>query len=1336
MDTGSGDAAQGKSQREAPSAERIELIQKAIKGWCDNLVNLDGRNPLLKFNDLKVGTISLPGDDSKFVQKLAGGAAVLVADLEREEAKLRPTGPVTDYQRKTRTIYKKAVENQEERGVSTARLIAGIVHGKTADGKDVRAPLLVQNISISPVDASHSTFRLLLDEEVAPVEFNPVLLRHLEKEGLQLDRDKLDASIDGSKSPIRALEAAWILLRSMLPRPEDFRVEERYVIGNFSYASLPIVTDLAGAEELALENDIVLALAGDADARAAAVGSGSDASLREPDSIPPADEFLILDADSSQNRVINAALNGKNLIVQGPPGTGKSQTIANLIATLAARGKTALFVAEKRAAIDAVLKRLQTNNLGHLVLDLHDPASSRGRIRSQLAISLKAARATVPTSENQSALRNTRESLVNAQDALHRVREPWALSAYQVISELAGLTPLEDHEIPVPLLPMFDPTLRQEITDVIRDCAERGAFSTSFAESGWATANLETADAAQNALNVARSLANEQLPDVKLSLRKLLRATRLKEPTDLGSWQATFALIAEIQRGVDAFGSGVFALDLPTVTAAFATSSWRRENSAKQGWFARRRNQKLVKAIRSSALSKAQTFEELMSVWRAAVQWSEAAESPTPELPADWPQALAEYGTVRQTLESLGAVVGMARLSNGSIDQAQKDAAHLASGGSAAISVPALRRHEQRLNELGLIDVYNELADTDTSADDAEQMVRFVILSSLLESWRITDEDLQDRGSDALDARANKFIRLDRSHIEATAPRVARRVAEHLVEVRAENTTGDATLQNELQKSRRLKSTRELIEEAESVMLAAKPCWAMSPLTVSQVLPRRQLFDVVIFDEASQVEPAYAIPTILRGSQVVVAGDRHQLPPTRFFAGEIDAEAEDAPETAAYESLIDALAGTAAESNLQWHYRSKDERLIAVSNKQVYGGSLVTFPGAKTDDCLKFVHVPPVDSISDEDSSTAEVNRVVEEVLQHVQTRPEESLGVIAPGSKHAARVDAAIREKLQEHPELMSWFSDDQDDPFFVKNLERVQGDERDAILITTGYARRTNGRLQQAFGPINQAGGERRLNVAASRARRRMTLVSSFTSADLDPTATGRGRQFLRALFEFFESDGREMSPGPTGDIDLNPFELQIYDSLSAAGLDVVCQYGVSGYRIDFALQHPTRPGEFVLAVEADGAQYHSSPTARDRDRLRQEHLERLGWRFHRIWSTAWFTDPKGETQRVIEAYDAALNGRAVTRPDSPAEKRDSVKLAQHSAAQRTPAPFAPNERESIMDYTDQELVDLAVWMRSDGVLRTPEEAIREMNSYLGFRRLGGRIREYLEWAWGESA
>jgi len=509
---------------------------------------------------------------------------------------------------------------------------------------------------------------------------------------------------------------------------------------------------------------------------------------------------------------------------------------------------------------------------------------------------------------------------------------------------------------------------------------------------------------------------------------------------------------------------------------------------------------------------------------------------------------------------------------------------------------------------------------------------------------------------------------------------------------------------------------RKLLAQAPDVLTALRPCWFASPLSGSELMPAaRRYFDVVLFDEASQVLPEDdAVPALLRASTAVVAGDQNQLPPTTFFdlSGDEDEEAESASAVEGFESLLDQMIGLIEKPwSLDWHYRSLDESLIAFSNRYIYGDRLITCPGAGGPPALSHVMVPFVsDQDGQEQSSGAEVQRVVELVLKHATERPSETLGVIAMGIKHARRVEAAVDHALISRPDLEAFFAEDKSERFFVKNLERVQGDERDAIILTIGYGKDRSGRLLYRFGPLNAKGGERRLNVAITRARQRMTIVSSFDHRDMDPNRTkARGTELLRLYLEYAASRGKRF--GDEGQLAFpdNSFEADVKNALQSKGIELIPQYGVSKYRIDFVAKHPKRPGRLVLAIECDGASYHSAYTARDRDRLRQQHLEALGWRFHRIWSTDWFMRRDQEIDRAVAVYKAAVahadrsessGGGSSANSGSPAENgsnRPPDVSAASLVKSRRPRPRVPT-RSSIAEYSQSELLSLVAWIESD--------------------------------------
>ena len=353
----------------------------------------------------------------------------------------------------------------------------------------------------------------------------------------------------------------------------------------------------------------------------------------------------------------------------------------------------------------------------------------------------------------------------------------------------------------------------------------------------------------------------------------------------------------------------------------------------------------------------------------------------------------------------------------------------------------------------------------------------------------------------------------------------------------------------------------------------------MSPLIVSQLLPSEQCFDVVIFDEASQIPPADAASSLMRAPQAVVAGDPKQLPPTTFFMSsdaeeDIDGDGSDdvthaGADPAAAANLASARANALVADiesvlnvmsvllpvphgtrELRWHYRSLDERLITFSNAQryLYDWSLVTFPGALAGNCISHAYVPfQIGQQGQSSSVSDEVDHVVQLVLEHAEQHSSESLGVITMGIKHANRIEEVLRQARTKRPDLIEFFAEDRYEPFFIKNLERVQGDERDAIILSIGYGMAADGRMRYHFGPINREGGERRLNVAVTRARRRLTLVSSFSSASMDSDVLGRlsnpiGPTMLRDYLRYAESAGSDLSDPRREKPPLNPFERDV--------------------------------------------------------------------------------------------------------------------------------------------------------------------------------------------------
>ena len=419
----------------------------------------------------------------------------------------------------------------------------------------------------------------------------------------------------------------------------------------------------------------------------------------------------------------------------------------------------------------------------------------------------------------------------------------------------------------------------------------------------------------------------------------------------------------------------------------------------------------------------------------------------------------------------------------------------------------------------------------------------------------------------------------------------------------------------------------------------------MSPLSVAQYLdPSTTKFDVIIFDEASQVKPEDAIGALLRGNQAVVMGDSRQLPPTNFFdhiTEVLDPDLDDDSDYKDMESILNMCKRSFPSKSLLWHYRSRHESLIAVSNREFYDNRLYVYPSPMHDSenlGLKFVHLP--DTIYDRGKTRYKSWRGAcsceKLFLEHYRRFPSKSIGVGTFNTKQQQAIREQIDLLLRQNPEIEQYFTNEKGENFFVKNIETIQGDERDIIFISIGFGFDSNHKLSRSFGALNQEGGERRLNVLISRAREKCIVFSNFTAKDLNiDGSASRGLEALKTFLEYAETKNFISISGPSEDSD-SPFEDSVYEFLRDNGYEVHKQVGCAGYRIDLAIVDQRNRGCYLIGIECDGAQYHSSPVARDRDRLRQQRLEELGWKIYRIWSTDWYRHPVKSGKKLLEAIE----------------------------------------------------------------------------------------------------
>lgn len=1225
---------------------RADRVAAAVHVWQRHLVDLGGPNSLLWFRDLPSGTLDLTTAHPGGMAMLLAGRPTRLSDLVRE-----PTASA-EAVRRVRTIRAKTVELHEERGVTAGFLAVGMATWQVPGvNRPPCAPVLLRSCVLRPTSAAQQDFDIDLGQDL---ELNPVLAHYLRSEqGIELDRNALEQMALRNKGfnphPVFAELARTCRL---VPA---FQIAPRLVLGTFSYAKLPMVADLAAQLDTLANHDVVAALAGDPAALRAIRNPVPDL----PANPDPAREHLVLDADSAQQAVIEAVGKGANLVIKGPPGTGKSQTIANLIASLAGAGKRTLFVSLKRAALDAVIGRLERAGLGDLVLDGEDGAPNKARLADDLVAALDRVREAedLDTTAVERTVNNRRAILVEHCAALHDKREPWGVSAFDAEVALARLS--ASRQPPASRIRLNGDVLkgisRDRVSGLSRSLTEAASIGAWLPgetdDDPWYGARVTSADEAARAHEIASRLGDQGLDLVKRRLGAAMRESGLPDADRPTDWGRALGVVQQVRRTLETFRVEVFDAPLTDMVGATASKDYRDVYGLRLGLWSRIRLRRQARRLLRPGPAPADLHSALKVAQEQRVIWGHlAGAGGRPEVPAGIDEAQETYQGLVHDLRWLGARLAKTAAGGDLLGTPLPDLkvrlAALASRRDRLDVLPRVVTLLDDLRQSGMGALVDDLAARGVAAADVGPELDLVWWTSLLDYVSVADRAYGAHDGVLMRRVGAEYIEADHAHLAGNIDRVRAAAGLRLRKVVTEHPEQEALLRAEAGRSRGHRSLRELLPRAGETLTAIKPCWAMSPLVVASVIPPGRWFDVVIFDEASQIPPAEAVSAISRATQVVVAGDERQLPPTGFTTAVVETAVVETEDLASgsQESILDALSAALPTRRLTCHYRSLDERLISFANAQMYDGALLTFPGTSDEAAIRHEVVDgsaPVEPGPEAIESTqAEVDRVVRLVLAHARTRARESLGVIALSSRHAARIDDALRLALTvghgEDLGVGDFFDPERAERFFVKDLQRVQGDERDAIILSVGYGKTPHGRMLHRFGPLDLPGGERRLNVAITRARARMTVVCAFTAADLDPTRlSARGAIMLRDYLLEAETGGGKPAP-PTAPLD--PLVADLASRLRAQGLVVHPDYGTSAHRVDLAVEDPHRRGRVLVAVETDGPRYAEISGARDRDRLRIEQLRRLGWEHLRVWSTDLFHDPAADVALVAAAVHAA--------------------------------------------------------------------------------------------------
>lgn len=1071
---------------------------------------------------------------------------------------------------------------------------------------------------------------------------------------------------------------------------------------------------------------------------------------RLDDILSPAEIFHVVDADSSQTKVIEEVRRGRNLVVQGPPGTGKSQTITNIIATAAREGKTVLFVAEKMAALSVVHDRLVKTGLADICLELHSKASNKKAVLAELGRTLSASGAIPnmpPSPDNLCAARDRLNGITGAlhQQIGHTGETPFAMLARQARYLGMGVKPpmLDSSEIGKMSQEEEDELVGhiQQFGDLI---AALGAVET-HAFVGIRNLELQPVDlerfnqkleTAQQSLaafqSIYQRLAQLLALDIPCSfsavslLANLL--SRLKdmpdEPHDL---IATIFQAADKSRLLETLVEGEEwrarheALQPYFVEAAFSSPAMHMRGplvAGESSFFARfgsayRGSSKELAGLLQGKLPKKATerltlLDDLLDVQARHNRWTEDESYCANILGDEWRgartnfarlaaitrwaigvneadidvsanaaiAAAADSNNLIQSQEQLTETARIAKADSegalsivnldllvfgeGALDAASSDQLAARINGMRA-AIPDYKKWAQYcglakiFEVLNLSDLATQMKSQALSRDDAVIELRFARAEHL---WNRALEDnsaLSELRNFERHKLVSDYRAMEKDQFKANVTAI---LAQHLSQMPKGAQGEMGVVRGELGKKRAHIALRKLFTKAPNALSRIKPILLMSPISVAQFLePGLHEFDLLVIDEASQVRPEDALGAIARAKQIVVVGDQKQLPPTSFFDRLLGDTEEDGEEN---EDNEDLLAGAAKLSELEsvlslcearglgsrmleWHYRSRDPSLIKVSNREFYEDGLILPPSPLQGDPdygLCFTKVDGAYDRGGKRDNRKEGEAIVAKIREHARQTPKLSLGVVTFSSAQRNLLTELLELARRQDDMLDEFLREGKSEDFFVKNIENVQGDQRDIILVSVGYGPVIAGGAltSMSFGPINADGGERRLNVLFTRAKLRCEIFASFDPSAMDTSRVSReGPKILKRFLEFAQS-GVMVDAEITGEDADSPFEEDVADEIKKLGFLADNQVGSAGFKIDLGVRDPGHPGRYILAVECDGATYHSALWARERDRLRQDVLEHLGWRFHRIWSTDWFYNRSAEIKRLSEALQKA--------------------------------------------------------------------------------------------------
>ena len=1225
----------------------------------------------------------------------------------------------TELQNALKYVYRTARTALEENGANSLFLTLGMLKWyETAKSEQPRyAPILLLPVDI----VRRSGNKYIIRKRDEDIILNITLVELL-KQNFKINLDVLkELPKDESGVDVKMI---FTYFRRAIIEQKKWNVVEESMLGLFSFNKFVMWNDIHTNADKLMENVVVSSLIAKHDQQEVTT-KPVDARNIDKENLPM-DFAIPLDVDSSQMEAIVESGTGRSFILHGPPGTGKSQTITNMIANALYHGKRVLFVAEKMAAMSVVQARLEQINLSPFCLELHSNKATKKHFLEQMDKVLNVTKIKSPEefAKKSEELFKERKELIGYMEALHR-KGPSGLSLYDCISRYLSI---QEEEIDPSLLP------KEEITtDYIDLCMamaeETEAILSLTGQPGkHALYGLEPKDNRQATLDAVLTLLQDfkkkydQFAD---NLQKLNDAVVLNVKTDedihwldmLCKHLSTAKKREELHESIlSSYREDILRMDVKACRA-----EWEEILSK---WFLPRyfAKKKFIQSLQIYGRIVESGVEDAFTIvgeYKELGQWLKEQEENMVAYAhingfrhQDRYDACSRYldGQASRRQEFLydaSAIVSLhqelvtltEKLKELTFKENSKDdiAARMDSWISNYQKMNDWFHWVDKKQELQLNGATPVISLIENGTPPSTAMNAFLKGLYHLLIKKAIDNNKQLRMFNGLKFRQQieKYKRDTLQFQELSKEELYSKLASRVPSTSAAMADGSEVgiLKRNIANGGRGNSIRSIIDNIPNLLPRLCPCMLMSPISVAQYIDlNAEKFDLVIFDEASQMPTSEAVGAIARGKALIVVGDSKQMPPTSFFAStQVDEEEADIDDM---ESILDdCITLSLCEHQLSWHYRSKHESLIAFSNSQYYDNHLLTFPSI--DDHVAKVRLIPVNGVYDKGrtrSNREESKAIVKEIIRRLSDPELQklSIGVVAFSRAQGDLIEDDLTEELDKYPELKEVAYNGKE-PIFIKNLENVQGDERDVILFSIGYGADKNGHVSMNFGPLNNAGGERRLNVAVSRARYEMMVFSTLKSSQIDlKRSNAKGVEGLKGFLEFAETGKLPFVAGSIAhDEDTGVMVDQICKALEQEGYVTESFVGRSNFKVDVAVSTREHPEKYILGILCDGKTYYETKTTRDREIVQPSVLRMLHWRTMRVYSIDWYENKERALQQILEELKSAEKGA----PQEEEALQSEPYVFDAERIKETGFSDSASRNKGMMPYTECEMEETAV-------------------------------------------